>query len=322
MSDMPNKENNVANIGDGNEPDGMTDNATEAEVDAVDLGQSENQGAEPGQFDADTVTAEVKIVTGEPTDSSDEAIGAADEAVAANLDADNRDTANSGTTKLGSANPDIGNPGTANRDADSLGTTKLGPDNSDIGNPDVDNLDAVNSGTAGLGPDNPSIGNADNSQASVAGDDINGDANQYWDASDGSRNTSSEQEHPEDYQNTASYDQAASNSSPGYFVDGQGSGSYIHVPRDVPGQPVWEPSPQPTGLSGMTILLSLLPLFLGVVALIVGIWFPIPLLPSMGGTDPRALAALVLAVLGGLLILVAGVWGLASAIRSHRQRSN
>ncbi|MDF7663500.1 hypothetical protein PT282_02265 [Bifidobacterium sp. ESL0763] len=100
-----------------------------------------------------------------------------------------------------------------------------------------------------------------------------------------------------------------------------GPAPYGRVPHDMPEQGSWNGPQPPSGPAVATIALSLLPLCVGVVALVVGIGFPIPVLPRFMNADPRALVALSLAVLGGLLIIVALVWGSVSLVRSHRAKS-
>lgn len=90
------------------------------------------------------------------------------------------------------------------------------------------------------------------------------------------------------------------------------SGAYVRVPRDVPPQ---MPKPQPpAGPSKATIVLSLLPLFLGALMLIVGSAFPMVFAPIPGGVDVRSLIAIGIVALGGLLIALAVLLGLASLI--------
>lgn len=105
---------------------------------------------------------------------------------------------------------------------------------------------------------------------------------------------------------------------PGYappvnFASGPApSGAYVRVPRDLPKQ---MPKPQPpAGPSKATILLSLLPLFLGAVMLIVASAFPMVFASVPGSVDVRSLIAMGIVVLGALLIALAVLLGLASLI--------
>ncbi|WEV68969.1 hypothetical protein OZX73_06770 [Bifidobacterium sp. ESL0775] len=100
---------------------------------------------------------------------------------------------------------------------------------------------------------------------------------------------------------------------PSNFASGPAtSGTYVRVPRDLP-QQMPKPLP-PAGPSKATIVLSLLPLFLGAVTLIVGVAFPMVFAPISGGVDARSLIALGFVVLGALLIVLAVLLGMASLI--------
>ncbi|WEV59489.1 hypothetical protein OZX67_02770 [Bifidobacterium sp. ESL0728] len=100
---------------------------------------------------------------------------------------------------------------------------------------------------------------------------------------------------------------------PSNFADGPApSSTYVRVPRDVP-QQMQKPQP-PAGPSKATIILSLLPLFLGAVMLFVASAFPMVFASVPGGVDVRSLIALFVVVLGALLIGLAVLLGLASLI--------
>ncbi|MDF7641264.1 hypothetical protein PT279_06640 [Bifidobacterium sp. ESL0784] len=101
---------------------------------------------------------------------------------------------------------------------------------------------------------------------------------------------------------------------PSSFANGPApSGAYVRVPRDLP-QPMPQPQP-PAGPSKATIVLSLLPLFLGAVMLFVGSVFPMVFGSVPGSVDVRSLIALFIVVLGALLIGLAVLLGLASLIQ-------
>ncbi|WEV52576.1 hypothetical protein [Bifidobacterium sp. ESL0704] len=92
------------------------------------------------------------------------------------------------------------------------------------------------------------------------------------------------------------------------------SGTYVRVPRDVPPR---MPKPQPpAGPSKATIVLSLLPLFLGALMLFIGSASPMVFASIPGGVDVRSLIAMAIVMLGALLIVLAALLGLASLI--HR----
>ncbi|WEV74448.1 hypothetical protein OZX74_02590 [Bifidobacterium sp. ESL0798] len=102
--------------------------------------------------------------------------------------------------------------------------------------------------------------------------------------------------------------------SPSNFANGPApSGAYVRVPRDVPPR---MPKPQPpAGPSKATIVLSLLPLFLGALMLFIGSASPMVFASIPGGVDVRSLIAMAIVMLGALLIVLAALLGLASLIQ-------
>jgi hypothetical protein len=89
--------------------------------------------------------------------------------------------------------------------------------------------------------------------------------------------------------------------------------TYIQVPHEPRAQ---RPILQKTGSSVATIVLGSLLLVLGVIALVLGMQFPLTLFSSFGA-DPRMMIALGCAAIGGVLLVVAAGWSLASFIRNR-----
>jgi apolipoprotein N-acyltransferase len=75
---------------------------------------------------------------------------------------------------------------------------------------------------------------------------------------------------------------------------------------------------RPTGVSAGTIGLSLCLLFFAVVALIVGVATPVSFGGLAFGLGARAWVAVAIASFGALLIVVAVVWAIVSALRRNR----
>ena len=72
------------------------------------------------------------------------------------------------------------------------------------------------------------------------------------------------------------------------------------------------------GPSGATIVFAVFMLLVGGVSLAMGLYFPLTSF-NWFTMDPRVAIAMGCAALGGLLIVVAIVWSLATLIHSHKQ---
>ncbi|KFI45707.1 hypothetical protein GA0061078_1367 [Bifidobacterium bohemicum] len=105
-------------------------------------------------------------------------------------------------------------------------------------------------------------------------------------------------------------------------ASGDSVGSAPRVESQVHVVPQMRPSSpngmRPGGPSVGTLVLSLFLLFFAVVVLIVGMGTPISPGNFAFGLDIRAFVALVVASFGVLLILVAVVWAIVSAVRRRR----
>lgn len=91
--------------------------------------------------------------------------------------------------------------------------------------------------------------------------------------------------------------------------------SYVQVPREAPMPPKVM---RKRGPSGATIVFAVFMLLVGGVSLAMGLYFPLTSF-NWFTMDPRVAIAMGCAALGGLLIVVAIVWSLATIIHSHKQ---
>lgn len=91
--------------------------------------------------------------------------------------------------------------------------------------------------------------------------------------------------------------------------------SYVQVPREAPLPPKVM---RKRGPSGATIVFAVFMLLVGGVSLAMGLYFPLTSF-TWFTMDPRIAIAMGCAALGGLLIVVAIVWSLATIIHSHKQ---
>lgn len=91
------------------------------------------------------------------------------------------------------------------------------------------------------------------------------------------------------------------------------------APSQSDPQPVAPTVIRKTGPSVATIVLGVCVLVLGVAGVVFGWYFPISWMASWTWTtDPRVFAAVGFAVFGGLMVLVAVIWALASMVRSRK----
>lgn len=91
--------------------------------------------------------------------------------------------------------------------------------------------------------------------------------------------------------------------------------SYVQVPREAPLPPKVM---RKRGPSGATIVFAVFMLLVGGVSLAMGLYFPLTSF-TWFTMDPRVAIAMGCAALGGLLIVVAIVWSLATIVHSHKQ---
>lgn len=117
---------------------------------------------------------------------------------------------------------------------------------------------------------------------------------------------------------TDTNDAAEAQAMPAQMNMPSSSGIYVQVPRDVPAQPAG-PQP-PSGPSKATIVLSLLPLFFGVVVLMIAGMFPLNMAPIAQAVDVPKLLILSMAVLGMLLVVLAALLGLSS-LKHHSKET-
>lgn len=102
--------------------------------------------------------------------------------------------------------------------------------------------------------------------------------------------------------------------------------SYAPTPGD-PIPPITTPdgsAAQPeiirkTGPSAATIMLGVCVLVLGVISALLGMYFPLGWILQSWTLDPRITAAIGFAAIGGILVLVAVIWSIASMISSRKR---
>ncbi|NEG89677.1 hypothetical protein [Bifidobacterium aerophilum] len=74
-----------------------------------------------------------------------------------------------------------------------------------------------------------------------------------------------------------------------------------------------------TGPSAATIMLGVCVLVLGVISTLLGMYFPLGWILQSWTLDPRITAAIGFAAIGGILVLVAVIWSIASMISSRKR---